>query len=342
VPPTIPTCPDEVTPAWVTAALRAGGYDVLVRSVSVTPVGSWTSTMHRLDIEYAWIAAGAPATLIWKCSSADPGIRALGGGYEREVRFYREVAPTARARIPRCFLAEHDAATGEHALLLEDLQPTHRSWTLNEVLSTEETAPVVRELAALHASQWDAEVPNPPRAEVWQRYYDQELGANWDYLSEVVGQETLASLAPYRELVAEWMPRLKAGPQALVHWDTHPGNMLFPRDPDDRPAIIDWQAWRTGAPIRDVAHCLVTSLDINDRRAAEQQLVAEYVLALREQGVHYDSARAFGDYRIAAALQWGAAVNFTRRRALWDDDLRAVIPVRIRRAAAALADMLNG
>jgi hypothetical protein len=344
MPPFIPIRPEEVTPHWLTETLRVAGFrTATVASVDATPINSVTATVHRLHLTYTEPAADAPRTLIWKCSTADPAIRAaFSGGYEREVAFYREVAPTVRARIPRCFLAAFDATTGAHTILLEDFQGTHRGGALYEALSFEETAGALHELAALHASRWDADVPNPPQAATWQRYYVQELEANHEYFTDVVGAETLASLVPYHDRLAEWLPRLNSGPQSLVHWDTHPANVLFPRRPGDRPVIVDFQAWRTGAPIRDVALCIVMSLDIDRRREGEHALVDEYLSALREQGVQYDSARAFEDYRIGAALQWLSAVNFTRRRTLWADDLRAAMPVRIRRAAAALEDMLDG
>ncbi len=71
-------------------------------------------------------------------------------------------------------------------------------------------------------------------------------------------------------------------------------------------------------------------------------LVEEYLSALREHGFGYDPTHAFEDYHIYTALLWGSAVYFSRHHALWDDDLRAAMPIRIRRTAAALVDMLNG
>ena len=69
-------------------------------------------------------ASAGPATLIAKSAVGAPENRQMAmavGCYEREVRFYEEIAPRPGVRVPGCLAADLDGETGEFVLLLEDL-----------------------------------------------------------------------------------------------------------------------------------------------------------------------------------------------------------------------------
>ena len=348
----IPLAPSEVTPAWLTAALHQGGLDgVEVTAVTTSHVQSLTSTMHRLHIKYArevpqHQTAQFPRTLIWKQSSIDPAVRAAfghfrGSGYEREVRFYREVAPRIQTRVPRCYLAQHDEATDEHVLLIEDLGSTHRAGDLLHGMRVEDAAAVLRELALLHCVESsDPPPPDPPAREVTRRFFAECLAEHGAYLEGLVGSETMRALDPFGDALVLWVERSLARPQTLLHTDMHPGNIMFPREGGGRVALVDWQGWRTGPAARDIGRCLVLMLSIEDRRRAERQLVTGYCELLRANGVAYDEGQAFEDYRLSAGYQWVWAVTFARRREVWDDATREAMPGLARHAAAAALDLL--
>lgn len=349
----IPLAPSDVTPAWLTAALRQGGPSesgldsVDVTSVTTSHVQSLTSTMHRLHIEYAHEVPQYPPTLIWKQSSIDPAIRAAfghfrGSGYEREVRFYREVAPRIATRVPRCYLAQYDEATDEHVLLLEDLAPTHRAGDLLHGMRVEDAAAALRELALLHCADWGVgQVVAPATFEAAHAFFLECLAEARPFLAEVAGADTVVVLDAFADMLIPWGVRLNERPPTLLHADTHPANMMFPTGGgDDRVALVDWQGWRSGPAMRDVGRCLVLMLSAEDRRRAERDLVAGYCEVLRVNGVEYPEATAFADYRIGAANQWIWAVTFVRRREVWDDATREAMPGLIRRAAAAALDLL--
>lgn len=343
----IPLAPSDVTPAWLTAALRESGLDgAEVTAVTTSHVQSLTSTMHRLHIEYAHEAPDYPATLIWKQSSIDPAIRAAfghfrGSAYEREVRFYNEVAPRIQTRVPRCYLAQHDEATDEHVLLIEDLGPTHRAGDLLHGMRVEDAAAALHELALLHCAEWSTPAPlDPDVAAGADRFFSECLAEHGAYLKTVVGVETMRALAPFEQALQSWRERSFAAPETLLHTDMHPGNVMFPLDAGERVVLVDWQGWRRGPAARDLGRCLVLMLNIEDRRRAERELVAGYCADLRAHGVEYDDARAFEDYRLSAGYQWVWAVTFARRREVWDDTTREAMPGLMRRAAAAALDLL--
>ena len=63
-------------------------------------------------------------------------------------------------------------------------------------------------------------------------------------------------------------------PFAVLHGDYRLDNLLF--DPDGADVVaVDWQTLAVGPPARDLAYFLGTSLTVDDRRAAERELVAE-------------------------------------------------------------------
>lgn len=96
----LPTTPEEMTPGWLTNALRSTG--ALGPGCEVTTIGhelvgegaGFIGLVARLTLEYRGNAAGAPSTMIAKFPAPDPGSRQVGnlyGLYEREVRFYSEI-----------------------------------------------------------------------------------------------------------------------------------------------------------------------------------------------------------------------------------------------------------
>ena len=126
----LPVSPEQLTPAWLTAALRESGtlpegeVAAVEQAVIGTGVG-FIGIVTRLTLTYSGAPADAPRTLIAKLPSSDPGSRMVGvafGLYEREVRFYETLANTCGVPAPKPFYAAYDATAGQAVLLLEDLQ----------------------------------------------------------------------------------------------------------------------------------------------------------------------------------------------------------------------------
>src|SRR5262245_39657370 len=115
--PSLPASLDEITPEWLTTALRAAGHlsGGRVGAVRARPVGEgsgFIGVVARLEIAYDDDAGAAPRTCIVKLPSADPGSRQVGqlyGLYEREVRFYADLAADVGIDAPRCYLSAYDA-----------------------------------------------------------------------------------------------------------------------------------------------------------------------------------------------------------------------------------------
>lgn len=200
--PEIPQHVDELTPDWVTAVLRAGGLSEPARVVRVEHelLGEgegFVGQIVRLRLGYERgpeaLAPDAPRSLIAKLPIRVDRNRKLGealGAYEREVRFYTELADRVPIAKPRCYYASMDPnpmagreretlefldrlprwlvrflvplgmwlaarSRRRYVLLLEDLAaPARRPGDQVRGCGPGEAEAALREIAAVHAHWW--------------------------------------------------------------------------------------------------------------------------------------------------------------------------------------------
>ncbi|MDT7792123.1 MAG: hypothetical protein QOD59_1559, partial [Mycobacterium sp.] len=113
--------PADLTVEWLTAAL-----DVPVRDFVFERIGTGQmSECYRVGLTYADGDSG-PHSVVLKVAATDPVSRQTGlalGLYEREVRFYTDIAPHINGPVAPCHHAGYDAETGAFHLLLGDAGP---------------------------------------------------------------------------------------------------------------------------------------------------------------------------------------------------------------------------
>lgn len=300
---TLPAAPDDITPGWLTRALRTGGHlgpggEVSAVEARVVSEGTgFIGIVARIAIEYAGEARGAPASLVAKLPSSDPGSRQVGllyGLYEREVRFYGELAEAVGVATPRCYFAAHDGEAGRSVVLLEEL----RDGTFGDQVAgctLAEARLAVTELARLHARWWgSARLTSFPwlvsgvdliRAAMTMAYdacwapcverFGYALTPAFLRAGPALGQRILASLDLPEEPVT-----------ALVHGDFRLDNLFFGAPGSDRSLVVcDWQSPNPGWPSYDLIYFLAGSFEPAVRRACQDELVALYHQALVAGGV---------------------------------------------------------
>ncbi len=103
--------PSDLTAHWLAATLG-----VPVTGFTVDRIGTGQmSECYRVGLTYDDGAAG-PASVVLKVAATDPTSRqtglALGGLYEREVKFYSDVAPRLGGPIAECYHTSYDPQTG--------------------------------------------------------------------------------------------------------------------------------------------------------------------------------------------------------------------------------------
>jgi hypothetical protein len=308
----IPTSVGELTPSWLTDALSEhldGGRVTEVRSDDIgTGVGVF-GIITRLHLTYHGAPSTAPATLIAKLPTDAEANRNVGmalGLYERENRFYDDIAPTAPFPTPRCYASLTDATTGRFFLLMADLGHLEPGDQLAGVSATQ-AGHIIDGLAAFHARWWES----PKLSELaWLPAQDDAV-----YLAAVPPIVTagVAALGPFEAdlpagsmslakrvdaVFPELIKKCAAGPVTLVHGDARLDNVFFDPGTDDF-TLIDFQLALKCRGVYDVVWLLATSMDVELQNRHAHDLLLRYHAALEAHGVRWPLA----DVKRAAAEQ---------------------------------------
>ncbi|MDP9463922.1 MAG: ecdysteroid 22-kinase family protein [Actinomycetota bacterium] len=293
--------PEGLTDTWLSAVLQS---DVRVRDSS--RIGDGLVGMNvRLDLESD---GSIPASMIAKLPSSDPTSRATGVGlrnYEREVCFYREIAPTVDIRVARCYYADWNAETGDFVLLMEDLAPAVQG---NQISGCDraQARTAVLELAKLHGPRWgDTALDDiewlsrrttdgsQQLAMLWAMFLPGFMSSYGSYLSTEAAQV----VQRFGERITAWIDE-RDPPSTVTHGDYRLDNLMFAGPAGGAPiAAVDWQTPGHGIGITDVSYFLGASVLPAERRQIERGLVDEYGQALVDYGVAVDADRLWQQYR---------------------------------------------
>jgi hypothetical protein len=275
----------DLSPEWLTTAVGAPVSDFRVERVGTGQM----SECYRVELRYDGDAPG-PASVVLKIAASDPMSRQTGvalGLYEREVRFYTEVAPKLKGPIAPCYHASFDARSGTFALLLGDAGPAEVG---DEIAGTtwQRARLAVTELGRLHrpaigdqalgGSRWlnlDSPITEGLFAQLYAGFTER-YGAGIAPRHRMVCDRLVAGFDAY--LAAD---EVSGGSRGLVHGDYRLDNLLFGKPGADRPlTVVDWQTVTWGPAMTDLAYFLGCALPVESRRAHADELFACYHDAL--------------------------------------------------------------
>ena len=316
-----PTHPSELTPEWLTDALRADGAISASRvtGVSTTPVGEgigMLGILTRAALEYDKPEAGAPASVVGKFATPVESNRAVAMAYrlyEREVGFYREIAPNIDVSAPHCYAAEVEPESGDCILLLEDLSDMR---TGDQVAGcTAATAQqIIDAVVPLHAKYWghpeDLTVKSVPRIDGEAQSAGITAGcqAGWDpcmaSFGHVVAEEIKAARDRFLAAVPEIHKMIGRRVQTIVHGDVRLDNIMFD---ESKIVLLDW-ALSISTGLQDVAYLLSQNVTTEERRAHESELIEHYRSRLAEHGIDYGIEQCWDDYRTGVLYMFCYAV----------------------------------
>lgn len=287
-PATVIERPSDVTAEWLTAVL--GGRPVADFTVERIGTGQM-SECFRIRLSYADDGAdGGPDSLVLKVAATDPVSRQTGVGlglYEREVGFYRDIAPRLTGPIAPCYHAGFDASAGVFDVLLGDADPAvvgdeiRGATTAQARLAVTELArlqgPLLGDTAPADAPWLNRDSPvnqaliTALYAGFLDRYRDRIAPPHQQVCERLVG-----AFDAY--LAAE---AAGGGRYGLVHGDYRLDNLLFGAAGADRAlTVVDWQTVAWGPAMTDLAYFLGCALPIADRRADYDDLLRAYHAAL--------------------------------------------------------------
>jgi hypothetical protein len=338
--------PAAITVSWLTGVLQGAGVDAVVADASVVPVGTGQmGACYRMDVAYR--RGSGPARLIAKLPAADRASRATAAmGYRIEVRFYRELAPSLRIRVPRCYLAALGDDATTFTLVLEDMAPAEQGDQVAGCTPAQARDAAVN-AAGLHGPRWC----DPTLHDLdWVLRGSREMvEATAGFVREAteaflrayeLESKASAILSRFADRFVDWVLG-RPSPFSLVHNDYRLDNLLFAPPAADAPAVttVDWQSLTVGLPLRDVAYLVSTGLATEARRAHEREIVAAYHRALASFGIDgYGLGRCWDDYRYA--LFQGPLISvlgsYVARRT---DRGHRMFTVMVERAVAAIEDL---
>lgn len=356
--PSIPVSPDELTPDWLTDALRVSGALASDRRVSAARfetlgVGAgFIGQLVRVHVTYDGDAGDAPSTLIVKMPALDEGAREVAsmyGLYEREYRFYTELADKISFRTAHCYYAGGNAETVNYILLLEDMGASGRAGDQVAGCTPEEAHLALTRLAEHHGQWWSSPKLDEiawlqPGIDIVNAAMEQAYPSSWEVTVANFGdlipleiREVLPGLGPQ---ITALMEPYRDGPLTMTHGDYRLDNMFFGDEGAGYDlAVLDWQSPNRGWGLYDVSYFLYSNLDIETRRACEMDVLREYHAALVEQGVtDYSIERCIEDYRkslLVSLAIWvvnGATLDTANERG------KALFDLWFRRLSAAILD----
>jgi hypothetical protein len=301
--------------------------------------------MARLTLTYDRAGDGMPATLVAKFSAPDARTRRFFRRfYEREVFFYRVIAPLVPLRVPRCYYADYDPSAQAHVLLLEDMAPAVAG-NMESGVSVDVVLEYTGRIAELHAQWWESPALDallgrfPLPGAAFARGYAERFEAGVKVMSPYLDHATHSLAVRLQAGLQERWNRQSTAPRTLVHWDAHAANVMLPSVNGGPFTAIDWQNWTVARGIWDVARFCTLSLPIAERRAVECDVVARYANTLARFGVrHYPLAQAMADYRDAIPLQFAQQLRFFGSMQHGDETRQAWVAAVAPRVAAALQD----
>ena len=320
----IPSCIDEVTPAWLTGALGRPVDSAVAQRIAED--SGFASLLYRVRVAGD---PGLPETVIVKLPGTPEarGAMEMLGGYRRELEFYRRVAGRAPMGTPEVHVAEMGATAGDFVLVMEDLSGWENADHLAG-LTMAQARTAISGLAALHSWPGATEIPSGvfPSLDtpLVRDLFFPVFGLAWPVYLEHASEPVPPAVARFAERFPDCAAHaldVLGRPNTLLHGDIRADNLFFA---GDEMKVVDFQFACTGAGASDVAYLVSQGLPTSVRRGHDEALLREYLSELASEDYLFDEA--WRDYRMATAylivlpvitlMGWDALPERSRRLCL--------------------------
>ena len=293
--------PENITSAWLSSI-----FDADVQLIHSERVGDGLVGMNlRLSLDGR--DGDVPSSVIAKLPSPDPTSRATGialRNYEREVKFYADIAPTVDIRVPRCFHGDWNADDGDFVLLLEDLAPAAQG---DQLAGCDEhiARRSVLELARLHGPRWGDVTLNeheflsrraPDDSLQLQVIWNMFLPGFLATFDRYLDSEGMTLIKRFGERIPDWMDG-RTLPTTLTHGDYRLDNLMYATERGGYPvAVVDWQTPGHSQASGDVSYFMGAGPQALVRRKIERGVVEEYLEALGQYDVEVSDSEFWRHY----------------------------------------------
>ncbi|KAM7219434.1 Protein kinase-like domain containing protein [Rhypophila decipiens] len=310
-PEALPTTVEEVTTEWFTKVL---GVPVKESKLTLPIHGTASKLLYELTYTNEADAASNPKNVCVKGGfmpeliKLHPGLTVV---YRAEAEFWHYLAPRLGMRFPQSYFSGSDTVSGQGLVILEDLSKGYSFGEPTEAWPVDRVRAGVEQLALLHANTWGATNNDFPwmdatggsglHAVLLTLMSEGEWAARFadpatrpagipDYL--VADRERM--VRAFKTMWATHNPKFLA----VAHGDPHIGNTFIDNE-TGLPGIIDWQSWMPNySALHDVAYFIAGSLEIEDRRKYEVELLELWLECLHKAGApKFTKDDVWEDYR---------------------------------------------
>ncbi|MGB2694248.1 MAG: phosphotransferase [Dehalococcoidia bacterium] len=312
----LPGSSAEITIEWLNDALSSTIESRAITGFERAVIGEgagFIGELTRVTLTYDDPQEGSPRSLIAKLPTGDESIRTLAqlfGFYEREIRFYEELADKIEIRTPQRYFSSADAVAGRYVLLLEDLAPGRCGDQLASC-SLEEAKLALTELAKLQAAWWNsprlsefpwlASTDDSVLLALLQAVYQHSWPKFEEEFTGLLPTEVIDIGRKFGEQLAALGESLSGRPRTILHTDFRLDNMFFDLADGSPFALIDWQLVQQGLGPSDVTYFLAGNFTPDARRQHEAELLRTYHEALVQHGVaDYSFEQCLEEYRMSA------------------------------------------
>ena len=313
----LPETTKDITVGWLNEVLHENGLlgNAKIVSLAVEQIGvgrGLVSDIAKLNLDYDTKTANLPKTMIAKLPPSLPASQEFAMSnniFEREIRFYLEVAPSSPIRTPKLLYGAVDSKNQRYVLLIEDLSSYTPADPELRGLSYEQTRIITLKIADFHVRWWNSQEARlfawlPTRKDTMRRQA-QRVMARWDdccrmqYFMDALpsgGFDAGHKLMERFLWLAGDMPEDKL---TIIHGDLKPDNMFFdPATPENPLILLDWSGTTVRARgVNDISYLLNSSVTTELRRQIEKDIVKTYYESLVTQGISdYSFSECWTDY----------------------------------------------
>ncbi len=351
--PKNPIHPEEITPEWITFALSEGGHIKECRAVSIDKkvlgegVGLLSSVV-RVGIEYDLIEQGAPESVVVKIEPEADWSKEFNeelSSFQREIRFYREVASNAPIQFPKFYYAVDEPPA--YSLVLEDLS----YYTPGDQLvgmHQSQVMDTVEVVAKLQAKYWNN---NNLEKLAWmprRNGVSNDFTEKWPLFLENFGHllnKEAVELGDRLVKHVDWKNKeIEKRPLTVVHADLREDNLLFPPAGSGKPVLIlDWQLTTRNIGAADVARIMGGSEIPKERKGHHFEVLRKWYDTLIKEGVaDYTWDDAVYDFRLGTLSYLCFPVHFCKAGIGATGRLKELLDTVYNRAFSSAVDIDAG
>lgn len=298
---------DILNAEWLTQALGSVYPGVVIEGFDIVETLVTMATKIRLRLHFKSRHPDVPDTICIKAMITGDAHAFAVSVTRIEALFYRNCAPRIPLRLPRILYTGIGREIALGLIIMSDVVEEGARFLAPLIpYSPEEARDSLDQLARLHAGAWEgsslhdepwipdvlatiSETPILPLERLQALLLDPRGEGLPDAMRDA---------ATVQRMLSTYSARRREQPSCLVHGDAHAGNLY---KQGDAMAIVDWQLLQRGCWAQDVVYHLATTLEPEQRRNHERELIGHYIDRLAAAGGPLiDAEEAWDNYRAAA------------------------------------------